>query len=66
VDVVGSWNSIALVVGSHAWPGQPAYHPVTHSTSADDHGALIPLSEARYNTAVKAQNRLFLSATVAF
>ena len=66
VLVVAAWISMALVFSSKALPGQPAYNPVTHSYTADNHGELIPLTESQFNTATKAQSRLFLSGTVAF
>jgi hypothetical protein len=66
VVFVGAWISAGLVFNSKDLPGQPAYNPASHTYTANDHGDLIPLSRPQYNTAVKAQNRLFLSGTVAF
>jgi hypothetical protein len=57
---------MGLVFNSKDLPGQPAYNPASHAHTANDHGDLIPLSHSQYNAAVKAQNRLFLSGTIAF
>ena len=66
VVVIAAWISMGLVFASKNLPGQPEYDPVTHAYTADDHGDLIPLTETQYDNAVKAQNRLFLSGSVAF
>jgi hypothetical protein len=66
VIFVGAWISMGLVFNSKDLPGQPAYNPVSHSYTANDHGDLIPLTQSQYETAAKAQNRLFLSGTVGF
>ena len=63
---VGCWISGMLVFGSNDLPGQPEYHPATHAYTANDHGDEIPLSKARYDSAVHAQDRLFLSIELAF
>lgn len=63
---VGCWISGMLVFGSHDLPGQPSYNAATHTYTANDHGDEIPLSESQYHSAVRAQNRLFLSVELAF
>jgi hypothetical protein len=63
---VGSWISMVLVFGSNNLPGQPEYDAATHTYSANDHGDEIPLTKARYDAAVRAQDRLFLSVELAF
>lgn len=63
---VGCWISGMLVFGSHDLPGQPSYNAATHTYTANDHGDEIPLSKAQYDTAVRAQDRLFLSVELAF
>ena len=63
---VGCWISGVLVFGSNDLPGQPSYNTTTHTYTADDHGDEIPLSETQYDTAVRAQDRLFLSVELAF
>ena len=57
---------MVLVFGSNDLPGQPSYNAVTHTYTANDHGDEIPLSKAKYDTAVRAQDRLFLSVELAF
>jgi hypothetical protein len=60
------WVSGVLIFGGNDLPGQPEYHATTHTYSADDHGDEIPLSKAQYDSAVRAQDRLFLSVELAF
>ena len=60
------WISGVLVFGSNDLPGQPEYHAATHTYTADDHGDEITLTKARYDAAVRAQDRLFLSIELAF
>lgn len=47
-------------------PGQPGYDPVRRRYFYDDHGTLIPATQAGYLHAVAAQNRLFLGVTLVF
>jgi hypothetical protein len=63
---VGCWISGMLVFGSHDLPGQPSYDAATHAYTANDHGDQIPLSKSQYDSAVRAQDRLFLSVELAF
>jgi hypothetical protein len=63
---VGCWISGALVFGRNDLPGQPEYHAATHTYTANDHGDEIPLSKDQYDSAVRAQDRLFLSVELAF
>ena len=62
------WASGIFVFGSNDLPGQPEYNAATHTHTytANDHGDEIPLSKAQYDTAVRAQDRLFLSVELAF
>jgi hypothetical protein len=60
------WISGFTGIGSNDLPGQPEYHPATHTYSADDHGDEIPLTKAQYDSAVRTQDRLFLSIELAF
>lgn len=55
------WASGIFVFGSNDLPGQPEYNAATHTYTANDHGDEIPLSKAQYDTAVRAQDRRFLS-----
>jgi hypothetical protein len=66
VICIAAWISVGLVFASKSLPGQPGYNLATHAYTADDHGELLPLTEVQYDNAVKAQNRLFLSGSVAF
>jgi hypothetical protein len=66
VAFVGCCISLMLVFGSNDLPGQPSYNAVTHTYTADDYGDQISLSKAQYDTAVRAQDRLFLSIELAF
>ncbi len=63
---VGCWISAVLVFRSSDLPGQPSYNAATHTYSANGHGSIIPLSTAQYDTAVRAQDRLFLSVELTF
>lgn len=60
------WISGMLVFASNDLPGQPSYNPTTSTYSANNHGSVIPLSKAKYDQAVRAQDRLFLSVELAF
>ena len=63
---LGSLCSGFFIFSGHDLPGQPSYDPSSHQYFANNHGQNIHLTESQYYLAVDAQNRLFLSAVIAF
>jgi hypothetical protein len=63
---VACWISGLLVFGGNNLQGVPEYHPATHTYTVDNHGDEIVVSKAKYDSAVRAQDRLFLSIELAF
>jgi len=68
--VIGAFVGCCLiassVIGGSALTGQPSYDRATGQYTIDDHGTVTVVTKARYDRAITAQNRLFLSGALAF